>query len=72
MSEMKFTIYGGEDTNVTPPPTDYSMLILGAFLILAAIILYFKAPIPKPYNLIVALACIAAGIYLVYPFLMGG
>lgn len=72
MTEMKFTIYGGEDTNVKPPVTDYSMLILGAFLILAAIILYLKAPIPKPYNLIVALACIAAGIYLVYPTLMGG
>ncbi len=72
MTEMKFTIYGGEDTNVKPPVTDYSMLILGAFLLLAALILYWKAPIPKPYNLIVALAAGAAAVYLIYPFLMGG
>ena len=72
MSEMKFTIYGGEDTNVEPPVTDYSMLILGAFLLLVGFILYWKAPIPKPYNLIAALAAGAVAIYLMYPFLMGG
>jgi hypothetical protein len=75
MSEMKFTIYGGEDTNVKPPVTDYSMLILGVFLLLVGFIIYRKAPIPKPYNMIVALGLGALAIYLMYPTLtawMGG
>jgi hypothetical protein len=72
MTDMKFTIYGGEDTNVEPPPEDYSMLILGAFLLIVGLILYWKAPIPKPWNMVGALACVAAAVYLMYPFLMGG
>jgi hypothetical protein len=72
MTEMKFTVYGGEDNNVEPPVTDYSMLILGAFLLIVGLILYWKAPIPKPWNMVGALACVAAAVYLMYPFLMGG
>jgi hypothetical protein len=72
MSEMKFTIHGGEDTNVSPPVTDYSMLILGVFLLLVGFILYWKAPIPKPWNIIAALAAIAVAVYLMYPTLIGG
>jgi len=70
MSEMKFTIYGGSGTG-EPPPTDYSMLILGAFLLLVGVILYFKSPVPKPYNLIVVLGLVAFAIYLMYPTLAG-
>ena len=72
MSEMKFTIHGGEDTNVTPPVKDYSMLILGVFLLLVGFILYWKAPIPKPWNIIAALAALAVAVYLIYPTLVGG
>jgi hypothetical protein len=39
------------------------------FIILLAAILYWKAPIPKPYNLVLALALIALAIYLMYPTL---
>ncbi len=72
MSEMKFTIHGGEDTNVEPPAKDYSMVILGVFLLLVGLILYWKAPIPKPWNIIAALAAIAVAVYLMYPTLFGG
>jgi len=51
------------------PSTDYTMLILGAFMILIAFVLYLKAPIPKPYNLVIALVLVAAAIYLMYPTL---
>jgi hypothetical protein len=71
-SSMKWTVYGAEDTGDVTTPTDYSMLILGAFLLIVAFILYLKAPIPKPYNLIITLALVALGIYLIYPTLMGG
>jgi len=67
MSEMKFTIYGG--SGGAAPSFDWSMLILGAFIIVIAYVLYRKAPIPKPYNLVVALALVAAAIYLMYPTL---
>jgi len=71
IAEMKWTVYGTDNTNNPPPPTDYTMVIIGVFILLVAFILYLKAPIPKPYNLIIALALIALGIYLIYPTLMG-
>jgi hypothetical protein len=71
-SSMKWTVYGPEDTGDVTTPTDYSMLILGAFLLIVGLILYWKAPIPKPWNMVGALACVAAAVYLMYPFLMGG
>ena len=75
MSEMKFTVQGATGDGGDGgggPPTDYTMLFLGAVLILIAIVLYWKAPIPKPWNIVIAIAVIAVAIYLIYPTLMGG
>jgi hypothetical protein len=69
MSELKFTVQGLQPPGTVFTPTDYSMLIVGVFIILLAVILYMKAPIPKPYNLVLALALVALAIYLMYPTL---
>jgi hypothetical protein len=69
ISEMKFTVYGADGGDDNKPPTDYTMLIMGAFIILIAFVLYWKAPIPKPYNLVIALALVALAVYLMYPTL---
>ena len=74
-ASMKWTVYGPGGTGPVTTPTDYSMLILGVFLLLVGFILYWKAPIPKPWNIIAALALVALAVYLMYPTLaiwMGG
>jgi len=69
MSEIKFTVHGLEPGGTVSTPTDYTMLVVGVFIVLLAAILYWKAPIPKPYNLVLALALVALAIYLMYPTL---
>jgi hypothetical protein len=71
ISECKFTV-NGFNGNVTPPPTDWSMVILGAVIILIGLLIYWKAPYPQFYKLILMVVLIGVGIYLMYPTLVGG
>lgn len=66
MTEMKFTVYGTKGDEPAPS-FDWTSIIIGLFIIIAAIILYRAGTIPKPYSLLIALGMVAFAIWWMYP-----
>jgi hypothetical protein len=67
ISELKFTVYGAEGR--TQIPFDWWQLAYVIVILIAAIIVYYKAPIPQPFKIIVLLGLIALAFYFAWPLL---
>ena len=67
ISELKFTVYGAEGR--TQIPFDWWQLAYVIVILIAAIIVYYKAPIPQPFKLIVLLGLIALAFYFAWPLM---
>jgi len=67
IASMKYTVYGAEGR--TQIPFDWWQLAYVIVILIAAIIVYSKAPIPQPFKMIVLLGLIALAFYFAWPLL---
>lgn len=70
ISEMKWTVQGttGPDNTFTPT-FDWAQLVYVLAALVGAVLIWFKAPIPREFKLILVVALIAVAFYFAWPLM---
>lgn len=69
MAEMEWTVYGPSGTGSASVPFDWTQLAYVVVILIAALLVWWRAPIPTQFKMILMLILIAVAFYFAWPLM---